>query len=198
MWKITTVKVRENEEIDLAKFFRFLLDKKKLVSKYAISFFLFGVLLSLSLPIKYESEIVLLVENKKSDWSPSGLLGGLTGLKNLGKLTGSQDEIPAKLYPFLVGSYAFLDIILKSEVKNSPNSEPAPVKDYLERESGGSILETIKKYTIGGGYLDVQPGSDIVIPRRRPRRKLTIGKVVMGITPSLASLRLIVERSTTS
>lgn len=140
--------MRENEEVDLSKFFKFLLDKKKLIAKYALSFFLFGVVLSLVLPIKYESEIVLLAEKKESGLNASGILGGLSGLAGLEELTGPQDEIPTILYPYLVQSYSFLTNILEAKVRDSPDAELAPLREYLDKENDGSILSVIKKYTI--------------------------------------------------
>ena len=53
-----------------------------------------------------------------------------------------------------------------------------------------------RKFLWFKNYPPVLPGADIIVPKKKPRRKLSVTEVV-GIASSLATLGLVIDRLTT-
>jgi capsular polysaccharide biosynthesis protein len=137
------------DEIDLIELFKKVYDEKKLILKVSLFAIVFGIVYALFQPNEFTSSTTFIPQLssgvKKGGSSLSGL-ASLAGI-NIGSMESSSD-FPPTLYPQVVNGVPFRVELLSNEIKF--NNQLVSVKDYfLLNNSSFSILETIKKYTIG-------------------------------------------------
>jgi len=108
--------------------------------------FVFGVLLVLLTPRKYETKVVLLAESGSKSSIP-GLLGQWGGMSsiNIGNLLGlnlgstsSADVLTSDLYPEIVKSTPFLLDVMRQKITDSKKHRRVTVETYLKKYTAPS------------------------------------------------------------
>lgn len=133
------------DEIDIVELLQKVWQARSIALKFSILSALFGVFFALNSPNVYTAGSTFLPKGKSSG-NNSSLRGfaSLAGI-DLGGMNASSSEIPPTLYPMLVKSNSFLDLLLNTYIE----SREMTLKSYLLEEPKETILTNIKSYTIG-------------------------------------------------
>ena len=102
----------------------------------------------------------------------------------------TQGEV---LYPNTPGYQEGMSLKKYVSLSGGFSDDAKPGKTYIVYANGNA--QRTKSFFGFKNYPPVYPGSDIIIPKKQARRKLSIGEVV-GIASSLATLILIIDRLT--
>jgi len=81
----------------------------------------------------------------------SGSLGGLAAMAgiNLGSSGSTSAELPPSLYPQIIGSFSFQKTMFETQLNISGFDESVSYTEYYTKHQRVSLLQNIKKYTIG-------------------------------------------------
>jgi uncharacterized protein involved in exopolysaccharide biosynthesis len=158
----------KSEYIDLGQVVKLLLKDKKLVITVIFSFTILGVIYSLLVPIKYETEIILKPESPNiSNTNASSLLsqfGINTGL-NFGQNNTYLDPF---FFEYIINSYDFKNHILNTKLSFSNLNEKITYQEYYQSREGINLFEFAKSFiknlsaSKGGEYdqtLDIPEGT---------------------------------------
>ena len=139
--------VFEDDSIDLIALLKQIYQGRKLIILSAFVAAILGVVVALTTPNTYTS-VVTFIPQSGGDSKPSSSLSGLASLAgiSLGGMGGGSD-IPPTLYPKIISSIPFRLDLLEQPVKVSGNE--VRLADYLTKNSGSSVFETFKNYTVG-------------------------------------------------
>lgn len=125
-----------------------LYSSRKLLLRIVIIFTLIGLFISLFSKKEFKTSVTFMSQSSGVDLG--GNLGGLAAIAgiNLSGMGGSND-IPANIYPQIVGSVGFQKKILHSQF-NFPNiHEPVSYYEYFMEYHDPGVLGLISQYTIG-------------------------------------------------
>jgi hypothetical protein len=131
----------------LAMCLNLLYNKRKLILIATTLFFIIGVIVAILTPKEYTAEAMILPQvsggsalNKKYN------IASLIGF-NLGRPEGNN--ISPSIYPKVTESVFFQKELLNSKIQTRSSETLKTYSDYLDSYTEGSVLKTIKKYTIG-------------------------------------------------
>ncbi len=137
--------------INFAEVWKAINQYKLTILFVTVLFTALGVLLSLSLDSKYESEVKLLPEvDSKLGGSSSSSLGGLSSLAGLaginlsGAMAGS-DAIQPAMYPEIVQSIPFLQELSQSPVYNLKQKKFQKLSDYIKQDNSNAPIAIFKR-----------------------------------------------------
>jgi uncharacterized protein involved in exopolysaccharide biosynthesis len=139
----------ESDSIDVIAIFATLWQNRNFIVKTTLIFFVFGVLIALLSPVKYQASTVFVPQLGSEVKAPSGLssLASLAGI-DLGTVSQGGDISPL-LYPKLSSNIPFKLALLATPLSEDP-SDTLNIQSYLlSNKSGINIIGTVKKYTIG-------------------------------------------------
>lgn len=138
---------QKDDEIDLIALLKTVFTARRFVLRTTTLFAVIGIVVAILSPVSYTASSTFMPQ--LSEGRSSSSLGGLASLAgiNLSAVMGGQpQEIPPSLYPQITKSIPYRLSLLNEPV--GPND--ISMRTYiLEKDSGPSVLSTIKKYTIG-------------------------------------------------
>ena len=157
----STSKVTVSNQIDLIYIFKLLLSKKLLFCKTMGIAMVVGIIVALSIPKTYKTEVTLAPEFSSSG-SVSGSLSDLASMVgiNLNSGTGSYDAIYPELYPQIISSTPFLTSLFDVPVTSSDSViKNVRLYDYLNTKQKStwwnkiiaSVIRLFKKKKPGDG-----------------------------------------------
>ena len=140
----------DEDEIDLIALAKTLWEGRKTIIKTTTIFAFLGLFVALTTPAQYTSSIVVKPILSESKSSLGGSLGGLAAMAGI-TLPGStaSSELHPTLYPQIVESYAFQKALMQTKLHISGIAEELTYEDYFLNYHQPSLLQNIKKYTIG-------------------------------------------------
>lgn len=139
--------VIEDDSIDLVALLKQIYSERKLILFSTIGAALLGVIVALATPNTFTAGSTFIPQTGGESKPSSGLSGlaSLAGI-NLGGVSGGSD-IPPTLYPQIISSVPYHLELLDQTIEFE--GEEIPLKSYLVKDSGASVLGALKKYTIG-------------------------------------------------
>ncbi len=139
--------MKENE-IDIIDVAREVWQKRRTVIYSVVIAILFGLLIAIFSPEKFESHAVILPQTEqKPDMGNLGGLASLAGM-DLSSMMGASSGISSDLFPMVVNSYPFLNDLVHTSFDYEKEDEPATLYEKEIEDSTPSVLGLIKKYTI--------------------------------------------------
>ena len=166
-------KLQEEESIDIIVLLSKIWMRRKIILKTTLVFGVLGVLVALFTPNTYTASSMF-TPNSGGEVSGSGGLKGLASLAgiNLGSTSSSSKEISPMLYGKILESASFKSQLLEAPLKNL--NEVKTLKSFFEKNTGVSILGTVKEYTIG------LPGK--IIGAFKEDQKAAVLETIAGVT----------------
>nr|MBP8851278.1 lipopolysaccharide biosynthesis protein [Breznakibacter sp.] len=137
----------QNDEIDLIQLFKTIWAGRKIIYLTVALFFIIGIVVAVTSPVKYKASATLLPSSEKKGGSLGGLssLAGLAGI-NLGGLDASG--IDPSLYPQIVESTPFKMELIKQKFDFEGFSEPVSFLEVVSKKQPESFGSLLLKYTI--------------------------------------------------
>lgn len=134
---------REEEIFDLL---RKLVSNKKVIIRWSLSFFLFGILIAFTGHKKYTATVSMAPESGES--SSMGSLGSLAAMAgiNLNALGGGGDAIYPTLYPDIIESLPFITSLLDVRVQTIDGSVDSTYLYYRQNVHKQFWLSKAAKY----------------------------------------------------
>ena len=140
----------EEDEIDLIALAKTLWEGRKTIIKSTIIFACIGLFVALTTPAQYTSSIVVKPILSESKSSLGGSLGGLAAMAGITLPSSTaSSELHPTLYPQIVESYSFQKALMQTKLHISGVGEELTYEDYFLNYHQPSLLQNIKKYTIG-------------------------------------------------
>ena len=138
------------DQIDLLALTKTLWGGRKEVVKTTLIFMGIGLFVALTSPAEYTSTVVVKPTLSDSKSKLGGSLGGLAAMAgiNLGGVS-SVAEIHPTLYPKIVESYSFQKELMESYVYVEKLNSEVSFEEYYTQIHRLSLLEFLKKYTLG-------------------------------------------------
>ena len=138
----------QNDEIDLIQLFKTIWAGRKIIYLTVALFFIIGIVVAVTSPVKYKASATLLPSSEKKGGSFGGLssLAGLAGI-NLGGLTDASGIDPS-LYPQIVESTPFKMELIKQKFDFEGFSEPVSFLEVVSKKQPESFGSLLLKYTI--------------------------------------------------
>ncbi len=145
--------IRSKGELDFIAVIRFLWINKISVVKITIIFFLLGIFIAFGSRKEYKAEAKLLPEPHGKEVGSSSLLSQFGNLGNLAGIDlssiGGQDAVRPELYPEIIQSTPFLVHLMNEKVFVPGIDSAVSIGYYLNDLAYVSVIDYIKKYTIG-------------------------------------------------
>jgi hypothetical protein len=140
----------EDDEIDIIALAKTLWKGRKIIIKTTLIFASMGLFVALTTPAQYTSTVVVKPILSDSKTNIGGGLGGLAAMAgiNLGGASVSA-EIHPTLYPQIVESYSFQKALMQTKLQISGVAEELTYENYFLKHYKPSILQIIKKYSLG-------------------------------------------------
>jgi len=141
----------EEDEFDLIQLVKTLWNDRKTIIKITVIFMMLGLFVALFSAPQYTATTVIRPVLSGSKSKLSGSLGGLAAMAgiNLGDAGSSSSELPPSLYPQIVGSFSFQKSMFETQLNISELDSSVSYKEYYETHHRPSLLQSLKKYTIG-------------------------------------------------
>jgi uncharacterized protein involved in exopolysaccharide biosynthesis len=141
-------KLQEEDQIDIIALLSKIWARRKFIFKITTVFAVLGVLVALFTLNTYTASSMF-TPNSGGEASGSGGLKGLASLAgiNLGSASASSKEISPMLYGKILESATFKRQLLETPLKNL--GKVKTLRGFFEKNTGVSILGTVKEYTIG-------------------------------------------------
>ena len=141
------------DEIDLIELLKKLWSGKMIIFYSIIAGSLIGLLIALLTPNSFLASTSI-VPQISNETKVSGNFSGLAALAGIDIGSGgSSDELSPYVYPLLVESVPFQLELMYSDFNFKDIKEPISYFKYQTEIKSTSILQTIKKYTIGLPFL---------------------------------------------
>ena len=138
------------DEIDLIGLAKTLWKGRKEAVKITLIFMVVGLFVALTSPAEYTSTVVVKPTLSDSKSKLGGSLGGLAAMAGINLGGGSSAaEIHPTLYPKIVESYGFQKELMESSVYVAELNSEVSFEEYYTQIHRLSILELLKKYTLG-------------------------------------------------
>ncbi|MDG5801030.1 GNVR domain-containing protein [Marinilabiliaceae bacterium ANBcel2] len=144
----------KDDEIDLVALMLHIWNGRKIILKTVAVFIVLGLLIALTSPEKYKSQVKLIPQIGAGS-SGLGSLGGLASQFGFGGLGGANvaaesGAIPPDYYPEIVSSLPFLQALLEEKVYFEEIKEEITLFDYFnDYQAGFSFGSFLRRYTIG-------------------------------------------------
>lgn len=137
-------------EIDLVALAKTLWEGRKEVVKITLIFVGIGLFVALSSPAEFTSTVVVKPTLSDSKSKLSGSLGGLAAIAGINLGSGNTAaEIHPTLYPKIVESYSFQKELMASLIYVKDLNSEVSFEQYYTELYTLSLLEFLKKYTLG-------------------------------------------------
>lgn len=139
--------VMENEdEIDLLKLVKTFWNGRKtlLISLFVGT--ILGIFIAISSPKEYTATTVMVPQMGSNGQSN---LGGLAALAGITLNNSSSSELSPIIYPKIVKSIPFKLELMTAPIDFSMFDQPVSLFDYYNRKIKPSVIDVVKKYTIG-------------------------------------------------
>ena len=138
------------DEIDLIALVKILWVGRKEFIKITLIFMGIGLFVALTSPSEYTSTVVVKPTLSDSKSKLSSSLGGLAAMAGINIAgTSSTAEIHPTLYPKIVESYSFQKELMESSVYVEKLNSEVSFEEYYTELHTLSILQLLKKYTLG-------------------------------------------------
>lgn len=139
----------ESDEIDLIELAKTLWGGRKTVLKYILIGVVFGLLFAIFSPKEYTASSTMVPQTG----GQGNKLGGLSSLAamagvNLGGASSAESLSPM-IYPQIIQSIPFQLELMNSNFICPDVEQPISLYDYYTEYQKPSVLETVKKYTLG-------------------------------------------------
>ncbi|MGC6479574.1 MAG: Wzz/FepE/Etk N-terminal domain-containing protein [Flavobacteriaceae bacterium] len=131
------------DEIDLVELLKKLWKARRFILVFSFALSLVGVAVALISPISYKAEVTFVPQTGDAK-APGGVssLAALAGI-NLNADMGS--EIPANLYPTLVGSEHYKLELLNTKVESQKLQKTVTFEEYLLEMKRGGLFDFLKR-----------------------------------------------------
>ncbi|GIM51684.1 chain-length determining protein [Capnocytophaga cynodegmi] len=139
---------KNEDEIDLLRLLNKLWIKRKSILKITLFFFVLGIIIALISPKQYTAVTIMIPQSSGDKMSISGL-GGLAAIAGINLGGDSNESIPLNTYPKIVESIPFRKKLTQTPLKFNKLSEPISYEKYYKEHNKPSVLDNMKKYTIG-------------------------------------------------
>lgn len=138
----------QNDEIDLVQLVKTIWAGRKIIYISVALFFVLGIIVAITSPVKYKASATLLPSSEKKGGSLGGLssLAGLAGI-NLAGLSDASGIDPS-LYPQIVESTPFKRELIRQKFDFEGFNEPVSFLESASIKQPESVVSLILKYTI--------------------------------------------------
>lgn len=186
-------KPAEDDEIDLIALARTVWNGRKTILICTVIGVILGIFIAQTTPKEYTASTIMVPQ-----WGDSQ--SGLGSLSSLAELAGysidtySGDEISPMMYPQIVTSVPFLMELMNTPVSFQKLPAPVTLYDYYTKYSKASLLDKVKKYTIGlpGLFIKAIRGKgkplDIKLPGDTLNQPLLLTKAQYNVTNALKGI----------
>ena len=134
----------DEDEIDLVEVLKTIWKDRKLILKaIGVSVFL-GLVIALTSPKEYEASAKLIPESTDGSMNLGGL-GGLASLAgiNVGSAKPGGSAIPPELYPEVVKSVEYYEVLLKKEFFFENKNQSFTILSYFKEEAPKSLFSHV-------------------------------------------------------
>lgn len=186
-------KPAEDDEIDLIALARTTWNGRKTILIFTVIGAILGIFIAQTTPKEYTASTIMVPQ-----WGDSQ--SGLGSLSSLAELAGysfdtySGEEISPMMYPQIVSSVPFLMELMNTPVSFQKLPAPVTLFDYYTKYSKPSLLDKVKKYTIGlpGLFIKAIRGKgkplDIKLPGDSVNQPLLLSKAQYNVTNTLKGI----------
>ena len=146
--ELSNKNTHSEDQIDIIALLSKLWDGKKLIIRTVCIFGIIGILVALSTPNQYTASAMFTPNSSGSSSAGSSSLKGLASLAgiNIGGMSDGTKELSPMLYGKILESPTFKKQLLDAPLKNIPG---VPTLRAYFMESTGTVLGTVKEYTLG-------------------------------------------------
>ncbi|WP_084555826.1 Wzz/FepE/Etk N-terminal domain-containing protein [Alkaliflexus imshenetskii] len=140
--------VKRGNNIDLIALLNtFWFERKWIVYAILTGVFL-ALIITFSMPVRYKAGAVLLPQT--DGMASIGQLGSLASLAgvDINSMLGGNSEIAPEIYPYIMGSYPFLNDLLSTIVYSADRTDSILLYDRIRKELERNPFKLIKSYTI--------------------------------------------------
>ncbi|MDO5106191.1 Wzz/FepE/Etk N-terminal domain-containing protein [Capnocytophaga sp.] len=137
-----------NDEIDLTELFRKIWKSRKVILLFTLVFFLFGVLIALSVPKQYTATTIMIPQTSNDKLSAGGL-GGLVAMAGIDIGATSSESIPITTYPKIINSIPFKRKLARTPLKIEKVQNEITYEEYSNNHIKPRLIDKISQYTVG-------------------------------------------------
>ena len=139
--------IQKDDEIDLIALLLRIWDGRKTILKYFTIFVLIGIFVAIFSKKEYTATSLVLAQENNN--STGGNLSGLASLAGINLGPSSGELISPKLYTNIATSIPFQRKMIQVPIQTLQSSTSITYEEYCEKYQKKSVLDIIKKYTIG-------------------------------------------------
>ena len=139
--------IQKDDEIDLLALLLKIWDGRRTILKYFIIFLFIGIFVAIFSKKEYTATSLVLAQESGS--SSGGSLSGLASLAGISLGSSSGELISPKLYTNIATSIPFQRKMIQVPIQTSQSNTSITYEEYCEKYQKKSVLDIIKKYTIG-------------------------------------------------
>ena len=163
------------DEIDLVELLKKLWKARRFILVFSFALSFVGVSVALLSPISYKAEVTFVPQTGDAK-APGGVsnLAALAGI-NLNADMGS--EIPANLYPTLVGSEHYKLKLLKTKVESQKLQKTVTLEEYLLEMKRGRLFDFLKREKTQESNIKA-PKDILSLDKKTYGLMLTLGDIV--------------------
>ncbi|MBT0812864.1 hypothetical protein KIH41_16375 [Litoribacter ruber] len=133
-------------EITLKEIVERIISQKWLIVKVVLVFILLALVIIFTTTREFTASSKIIVENPGAQRGMLSQLGNLPGL-NLGNLNQNDNILSHEIYPEIINSNDFFLTVLNSKI--ALDGDSLILKEFVESVYSPSLLQQVKKYTIG-------------------------------------------------
>ena len=138
-----------DDEIDLLELVKTLWNGRRTIILSIVICTFLGVAIALLSPVQYTASTVMVPQLGGEGQSKLGGLGGLAALAGINLDMNQGNELSPIVYPQIVNSIPFQLELMKTPLNFKDHAEPVTLFDYYTIYNKSSVIEAVKKYTIG-------------------------------------------------
>jgi len=139
-----------DDEIDLLALVKTLWNGRRIVILSVFTGIILGVVVAMLSPKEYTATTVMVPQMGNDSQSKLGGLSGLAALAGISMDNMNQgSDLSPLVYPQIIGSIPFQLELMNTPLNFENHSMPISFFEYSIKYSTGSVLGSIKKYTIG-------------------------------------------------
>ena len=139
--------IQKDDEIDLLALLLKIWEGRRTILKYFIIFLFIGIFIAIFSKKEYTATSLVLAQESGS--SSGGSLSGLASLAGISLGSSSGELISPKLYTNIATSIPFQRKMIQVPIQTSQSNTSITYEEYCEKYQKKSVLDIIKKYTIG-------------------------------------------------
>jgi len=139
--------IQKDDEIDLLALLLKIWEGRRTILKYFIIFLFIGIFIAIFSKKEYTATSLVLAQESGS--SSGGSLSGLASLAGISLGSSSGELISPKLYTSIATSIPFQRKMIQVPIQTSQSNTSITYEEYCEKYQKKSVLDIIKKYTIG-------------------------------------------------